>query len=615
DLESSKLSGSLSSSLTSLTALQTLIVSDNNLQGDIPDLSSLTSLEYLDLALNNFNSFPEWVLGMEGLTVLSVSGNGFTGPFPDISQLTNLDTAFLSRNEFTGSIPSNIGKLTQLRQLSIWANQLTGSIPDSITSCTKLENFYAENNTLSGPIPAGFANISSLKQVDLSFNRLTGPIPQFSSQKALEYLLLNGNALTGSIPTSLTNLYTLKNLTLNDNQLSGPIPTNIGAMISLVDLQLQNNALSGSIPDSLGNARKLETLFLNDNKLTGEFPASLDGLNELQNFKISGNCISGKLPPYLLAKFNGLGDQTSNCGNTSSSSSSSVPIAGIAGGVVGGLVVICLAVFGFLYMKRRAAAAREQSDNGGLPVAVGKDDVYRHAAAGRKVDAMTPIVIPFNNTPAQLPEKSPAYVPNTTPNMYGNTTAPQPYQDAQYNNYNQGSSSMATLPPSVVAAVFTGDMKPMAPSTGHGGLFDMQTSAPPTAYPSDAKSNPMMMAPAMVDDGITGSDVEGMLQIHMGAYIKWTAEQVILWAKEKKFDESFVQALKDNQVDGAMLNSLDRESLKSDLGVADFKTRAAILKSLEALRDHLRSQNVPALSIPVVGGSVGVMQEPPAYNM
>ncbi|CAK9143932.1 unnamed protein product [Ilex paraguariensis] len=83
NLTSFKMSGSLSGSITKLTALTNLWLGDNKLSGPIPDLSPLKALQTLHL-----------------------QNNQFEGPIPkSLGQLPKLHEIFLQNNKLNGSIP------------------------------------------------------------------------------------------------------------------------------------------------------------------------------------------------------------------------------------------------------------------------------------------------------------------------------------------------------------------------------------------------------------------------------------------------------------------------------------------------------------------------------
>ena len=278
-LSDNQLTGSIPSSLGSLTNLERLYLNDNQLTGSIP--SSLGSLTNLRSLLLNFNQL--------------------TGSIPSsLGSLTNLRDLWLQRNQLTGSIPSSMGSLTNLEELILSDNQLTGSIPSSMGSLTNLQKWYLYNNQLTGSIPSSLGSLTNLEELILSDNQLTGSIPSsLGSLTNLQKLWLDNNQLTGSIPSSLGSLTNLEELILFDNQLTGSIPSSLGSLTNLEDLILSDNQLTGSIPSSLGSLTNLQAVDLHDNQLTGSIPSSLGSLTNLTRLDLRYNQLTGSIPAAL----------------------------------------------------------------------------------------------------------------------------------------------------------------------------------------------------------------------------------------------------------------------------------------------------------------------------
>ena len=164
------LTGSIPSSLGSLTNLLGLSLSNNDLTGSIPSsLGSLTNLLYLDIAATQLTgSIPSSLGSLTNLEDLDLHFNQLTGSIPSsLGSLTNLTTLWLGDNQLTGSIPSSLGSLTNLTQLSLGDNQLTGSIPSSLGSLTNLTQLSLDDNQLSGTIPAELGNLTRLRSLRL----------------------------------------------------------------------------------------------------------------------------------------------------------------------------------------------------------------------------------------------------------------------------------------------------------------------------------------------------------------------------------------------------------------------------------------------------------------
>ena len=183
------LAGEIPAGITALDALERLTLTDNDLTGEIPDLSGLDSIEWL-------------VLG----------GNAFTGGIPaSLGDLESLLQLWLHRNDggFEGGIPAELGSLPNLRYLMLYGNDLTGEIPSELGNATNLKALYLHNNMLTGSIPAELggmvdANGASARRVYLHNNMLSGDVPaELGNLTSLVALRLSGNSLSGCIPAAI----------------------------------------------------------------------------------------------------------------------------------------------------------------------------------------------------------------------------------------------------------------------------------------------------------------------------------------------------------------------------------------------------------------------------
>ncbi|KAL7472954.1 hypothetical protein ACHAXS_013333 [Conticribra weissflogii] len=109
-------------------------------------------LELLWLSENPFlegrNNLPEWMGDFGNLVSLSMYRTGLTGPIPDsmygLSKLTSLR---LYKNRLSGTLPEDIGdKLSNLKWLWIHGNDFTGIVPSSIGKMNQLEGLTLHGN-------------------------------------------------------------------------------------------------------------------------------------------------------------------------------------------------------------------------------------------------------------------------------------------------------------------------------------------------------------------------------------------------------------------------------------------------------------------------------------
>ena len=207
------LAGVIPAGITALDALVRLNLGDNDLTGEIPDLSDLDNVDYLTLGGNAFTGgIPATLGGMASLERLWLHRNdgGFDGGIPsELSQATSLIRLYLYDNGLTGEIPSELGSLPILRYLMLHNNELTGQIPSELGNASDMKALYLYNNMLTGSIPASLGDMvdaegESVRLMYLHNNMLTGDVPsELGNLVSLRILRLGGNMLTGCIPAAI----------------------------------------------------------------------------------------------------------------------------------------------------------------------------------------------------------------------------------------------------------------------------------------------------------------------------------------------------------------------------------------------------------------------------
>ncbi|CAN1296065.1 Receptor-like kinase TMK3 [Linum perenne] len=139
------LKGTLPQELANLTALDRVEASGNQLTGPLPDLSGLSSLTYLNVMGNRFDSIPpNFFSGLGDVIIVNFDNKGLTGSIsPNFSLLSSLQKLILSRNDLTGTIPEELSKLANLKVLDVSHNDIHGKVPAVLKEVT--DNFSPKN--------------------------------------------------------------------------------------------------------------------------------------------------------------------------------------------------------------------------------------------------------------------------------------------------------------------------------------------------------------------------------------------------------------------------------------------------------------------------------------
>ncbi|GKV01624.1 hypothetical protein SLEP1_g14169 [Rubroshorea leprosula] len=97
---------------------------------------------------------------------------------PDIVGNTTALFLTFANNNFTGPIPSSIGKAKNLLEVLFLNNQLSGCLPHEIGYLNKATVFDAGFNRLTGPIPFSFGCLMKIEILNFTVNELYGAVPK-----------------------------------------------------------------------------------------------------------------------------------------------------------------------------------------------------------------------------------------------------------------------------------------------------------------------------------------------------------------------------------------------------------------------------------------------------
>ncbi|MCC5943404.1 MAG: gliding motility-associated C-terminal domain-containing protein [Bernardetiaceae bacterium] len=164
-----------------------------------PDSRCVIALNLAGVGLSG--ELPGSIFALDSLSELQsldLSGNDLEGNLPpQIGNSPRLKFLDLSNNQLSGAIPPGIADADSLRHLNLSNNQFNDGIPNALANLNMLRGLFIASNQLTGEVPPDLANLTNLDSLDLSFNNLEGEIPDaIATMTGLRLLYLNDNEFT-----------------------------------------------------------------------------------------------------------------------------------------------------------------------------------------------------------------------------------------------------------------------------------------------------------------------------------------------------------------------------------------------------------------------------------
>ncbi|XP_057804439.1 leucine-rich repeat receptor protein kinase HPCA1 isoform X1 [Salvia miltiorrhiza] len=192
-----QLSGEIPSQLfnSNLTLIH-LLLENNLLTGGIPStLGLVKSLEVVRLDRNSLSGpVPENLNNLTNVQELFLANNKLTGVLPNLTSMNSLNYVDMSNNSFDATdVPPWFSSLQSLTSLIMEKTQVQGQLPVSMFGLSQLQTVALKNNRINGTLSIGSNPSSQLQQIDLQNNLIDGFTQQRVSHNV--QIVLVGNPI------------------------------------------------------------------------------------------------------------------------------------------------------------------------------------------------------------------------------------------------------------------------------------------------------------------------------------------------------------------------------------------------------------------------------------
>ncbi|KAF8663014.1 hypothetical protein HU200_055603 [Digitaria exilis] len=296
--------------LSSLCFLSEIDLQFNHLTGVVPDFfANYSFISALQLSYNQLEGWvPPEIFEHKKIVTIDIFFNPeLSGSLPNISADNCLQNLLVGRTNFSGTIPSSIGKIKSLKRLGLDAPNFAGNLPSSIGELRSLNTLRVSGLNLVGPIPSWITNLTSLEVLQFSQCGLYGLIPSSIGHliKLKTFAIIQSKA-SGEIPPQIFNMTQLEKLALGSNNFTGTAELNSLrrlpylnfldlSNIKIVDLEGHHNSSMVSFPN-------IAYLLLASCSMT-KFPSILKHLNDLHGIDLSNNNMHGAIPSWVWGKW------------------------------------------------------------------------------------------------------------------------------------------------------------------------------------------------------------------------------------------------------------------------------------------------------------------------
>jgi hypothetical protein len=338
NIEQNFLSGPIPSTISNWTELARFGVLDNNLTGEVPDMSIFTELDVLRLGDNPLTPGPlwSWMDGMSKLESLFIVNSNRTGEIPNwffdlfIRNLRIGESNPDLENALGGTLSENFQNMPALDVLQIDGINWVGEMPAWMNFLDRVDFF---NCSFTGTIPGSYATMSRLRIRNCP--NIEGGIPeQFSTFRGTVFEWINdpvdgpwgfawGNEYTefsesfygnpkanvGQLPEWLGD-WGSNNIVLRGVGVTGPIPDGLNSNVNLRVLDLSYNpGLTGTIPQWLESRSMTYVDFSNTGLTVPEIPSWFNNNNwrRMTTLGLAGLGIEGEIPSFMWTRYLELG--------------------------------------------------------------------------------------------------------------------------------------------------------------------------------------------------------------------------------------------------------------------------------------------------------------------